>query len=70
MYTKVNVTLSHQLFIGTGHHIACSINDLIQPLSFSLFPLPTVCFTLTLSAKHTCTMFGWLPQSYLASLPT
>lgn len=55
-----------KLFIRTCHHIACSVYDLIQPLSFSLFPLPAVC-VIGLSAKHTCTLFGWLPHPYLAS---
>lgn len=37
---KSELSLSLPVFIRTSHSRACSVHDLIQPLSFSLFPPP------------------------------
>lgn len=42
------VSLSQGFYQDMPSYIACSLHDLIQPLSFSSYSLPIMCFTLYL----------------------
>lgn len=69
MHTKVNVALSHRLFIGTCHHIACSAYDLFQPLSpFFISPPYSVFYSNFICKTHLHNV--WVVATSLSRTPS